>query len=142
MSGSLNKCFLIGHLGQDPEIRVNPSGDKFARFSLATAERWNNAQGERQEKTEWHNIVVNGKLVDVVEKYLHKGQQISIEGKIQYREYVDRDGVKKPATNIRCENLVMLGKVEGGHPQQGGPSKKGNTSDATPHDDYDDDISF
>jgi single-strand DNA-binding protein len=141
MSGSLNKCFLIGHLGQDPEIKVSPSGDKYARFSVATTERWKNAQGEKQEKTEWHNIVVNGKLVDVVEKYLHKGQQVSVEGKIQYREYTDRDGTKKVGTSIRCENLVMLGKPEDGVARQDKPASAAPRS-ASPHDDYDDDIAY
>jgi single-strand DNA-binding protein len=141
MSGSLNKCFLIGHIGQDPEVRVNPSGDKFARFSLATTEKWNNAQGERQERTEWHNITVNGKLVDIVEKYLQKGQQISVEGKIQYKEYTDRDGIKKIATNIRCENLVMLGKVEGGSQRQAKPTSTAASTPAT-RDEYDEDIPF
>lgn len=117
MSGSLNKVMLIGNLGRDPELKVTPSGQALARFSVATTETWKNPQGEKQSKTEWHNIVVWGKQAEVAEKYLRKGRQVLIEGRIQYREYTDQAGVKKTACEIRCDNFVMLGRMEeGGRP--------------------------
>jgi len=114
MSGSLNKVMLIGNLGRDPELKMTPSGQALARFSVATTETWKNPQGEKQSKTEWHNVVVWGKQAEVAEKYLRKGKQVLIEGRIQYREYTDQAGVKKTACDIRCDNFVMLGKMEDG----------------------------
>jgi len=114
MSGSLNKVMLIGNLGRDPELKVTPSGQALARFSVATTETWKNPQGEKQSKTEWHNIVVWGKQAETAEKFLRKGKQVLIEGRIQYREYTDQAGVKKTACEIRCDNFVMLGRLEDG----------------------------
>ena len=113
MSGSLNKVMLIGNLGRDPELKMTPAGQALARFSIATTETWKNPQGEKQSKTEWHNVVVWGKQAEIAEKYLRKGKQVLVEGKIQYREYTDQAGVKKTACDIRCENFVMLGKMDG-----------------------------
>ena len=112
MSGSLNKVLLIGNLGRDPELKSTPSGQSVARFSIATTETWKNQAGEKQSKTEWHNIVVWGKQAEIAEKYLRKGKQIMVEGRIQYREYTTQDGVKKTACDIRCDNFVMLGRME------------------------------
>lgn len=117
MSGSLNKVILIGNLGRDPELKMTPSGQALARFSIATTENWKNPQGEKQSKTEWHNIVVWGKQAEIAEKYLRKGKQVMIEGRIQYREYTDQAGVKKTACDIRCDNFVMLGRMEDGGPR-------------------------
>jgi single-strand DNA-binding protein len=121
MSGSLNKVILIGNLGKDPELKMTPSGQPFARFSLATTETWRSQAGEKQQRTEWHNIVVWGKPAETAEKYLRKGKQIMVEGRIQYRDYTDQSGVKKTYTDIRCDNFVMLGRMEDG-PRQGGGS--------------------
>lgn len=112
MSGSLNKVMLIGNLGRDPELKMTPSGQQVARFSVATTETWRNASGEKQSKTEWHNVVVWGKQAEIAEKFLRKGKQVLVEGRIQYREYTDQAGVKKNATEIRCDNFVMLGKMD------------------------------
>ena len=120
MSGSLNKVLLIGNLGRDPELKTTPSGQNVARFSVATTETWKNQQGEKQSKTEWHNIVVWGKQAEIAEKYLRKGKQVMIEGRIQYREYTGQDGVKKTACDIRCDNFVMLGRMEDGNRDSGG----------------------
>ena len=114
MSGSLNKVLLIGNLGRDPELKSTPSGQSVARFSVATTETWKNQSGEKQTKTEWHNIVVWGKQAEVAEKYLRKGKQVMIEGRIQYRDYTDQAGVKKTFCDIRCDNFVMLGRMEEG----------------------------
>lgn len=120
MSGSMNKVFLIGNLGRDPELKVTPSGQPLARFSLATTENWKTPQGEKQSKTEWHNIVVWGKPAETAEKFLRKGKQVLVEGRIQYREYTDQAGVKKTACEIRCDNFVMLGRMEEGAGQASG----------------------
>lgn len=112
MSGSLNKVILIGNLGRDPELKMTPGGQALARFSLATTETWKNPQGEKQSKTEWHNIVVWGKQAEIAEKFLRKGKQLLVEGRIQYREYTDQAGVKKTAAEIRCDNFVMLGRMD------------------------------
>lgn len=155
MSGSLNKVILIGNLGRDPELKMTPSGQALARFSVATTETWKNPQGEKQSKTEWHNVVVWGKQAEVAEKWLRKGKQVMIEGRIQYREYTDQAGVKKTACDIRCDNFVMLGRMDegggggarGGYstPQQGGsdfddmPAPPPTNSNAGG---FDDDIPF
>jgi single-strand DNA-binding protein len=112
MSGSMNKVILIGNLGRDPELKMTPGGQALARFSVATTETWKNPQGEKQSKTEWHNIVVWGKQAEIAEKFLRKGKQVMIEGRIQYREYTDQAGVKKTACDIRCDNFVMLGRMD------------------------------
>ena len=116
MAASMNKVILIGNLGRDPELKMTPGGQPLARFSVATTEEWKNPQGEKQSRTEWHNIVVWGKLAEVCEKYIRKGQQVYIEGRIQYQEYTDQAGVKKIATTIRADKMLMLGKKDGdGH---------------------------
>ncbi|MBK8793706.1 MAG: single-stranded DNA-binding protein [Holophaga sp.] len=124
MSGSLNKVILIGNLGRDPELKMTPNGQALARFSLATTETWKTPQGEKKEKTEWHRIVVWGKQAEIAEKYLRKGKQIMIEGRIQYGEYTDQAGVKKATCDIRCDNFVMLGKIEDGGGRSGGGSHR------------------
>jgi single-strand DNA-binding protein len=125
MSGSLNKVMLIGNLGKDPELKATPSGQSVARFSVATTETWKNQQGEKQSKTEWHNIVVWGKQAEIAEKYLRKGKQILVEGRIQYREYTDQAGVKKNFCEIRCDNFVMLGRADEGGGREGGARDSG-----------------
>ena len=152
MSGSLNKVMLIGNLGKDPELKMTPSGQALARFSVATTESWKNPQGERQSKTEWHNVVVWGKQAEIAEKFLRKGKQVLIEGRIQYREYTGQDGLKRTACDIRCDNFVMLGKMdEGGRSNFGGgggefddptPPPPGSASGSGGGGGYDDDIPF
>lgn len=119
MSGYLNKVILIGNLGRDPELKMTPGGQALARFSIATTETWKNPQGEKQSKTEWHNVVIWGKQAEIAEKYLRKGAQVMVEGKIQYREYTGQDGVKRTACDIRCDHFVMLGKKEDGQRSSG-----------------------
>ena len=120
MSRSLNKAIIIGNLGSDPEIRTTGNGSKVAQFSVATSRRWTTGAGEQQEKTEWHRIVAWSKLADVAEQYLRKGQQVYIEGEIQYRQYQDKDGVTKYTTEINARELLMLGGREGGGGGGGG----------------------
>jgi len=119
VSRSLNKVMLIGNLGADPEIRTTPGGARVAQFSLATSRQWTNKGGEKQEKTEWHKIVIwNNRetgLVDVVEKYLKKGDRVYVEGRIEYRSYEDKEGQTKYVTELNVRELMMLaGRPDGG----------------------------
>ena len=103
-----NKVTLIGHTGKEVEI-INFENGKLAKVTLATNDFYTNAKGEKIEETQWHNLVVNGKLADVMEKYVTKGKEIAVEGKIQYKTYEDKDGVKRYSTEIRVEELMLLG---------------------------------
>ncbi|HYH79393.1 MAG TPA: single-stranded DNA-binding protein, partial [Longimicrobium sp.] len=106
---------LIGNTGSDPEIRTIPNGARVAQFSVATSRRWNDKNGQQQEKTEWHRVVAWEKLVDVIERYVKKGDRIYVEGEIEYRQYQDKDGVTKYATEIRAREILLLGgKSDGG----------------------------
>lgn len=106
---SVNKVILVGNLGKDPEIRYTPSGRAVARFPLATGEVWNDAEGNRQERTEWHNIVVWGKQAETCSQYLAKGRQVFIEGAIRSRAYDDRDGNRRYITEIIGQRIQFLG---------------------------------
>lgn len=105
----VNRVFLIGRLGRDPEVRHTTSGSAVASFSLATDERWTDADGNRQTRTEWHNIVAWRKLAEICGQYLRKGRLVFIEGRIQTREWDDRDGNKRRTTEIIASNMQMLG---------------------------------
>jgi single-strand DNA-binding protein len=106
---SLNKILLIGHLGKDPEIRYSPDGAAVATFSIATSENFTDKNGTRQERTEWHSVKAFGKLADICKQYLTKGRQVYIEGRIQTREYTDREGIKRRFTEVLANQMIMLG---------------------------------
>ncbi|MDT0605900.1 single-stranded DNA-binding protein [Croceitalea rosinachiae] len=110
MNALKNKVQLIGNLGQDPEIVTMDNGNKLAKFSIATSENYKNAQGEKVEDVQWHNIVAWGKTADIVENYLTKGKQVAVEGKLTHRSYETKEGDKRYITEIRCNELLMLGK--------------------------------
>ncbi|WP_339611968.1 single-stranded DNA-binding protein [uncultured Planktosalinus sp.] len=110
MNALRNKVQLIGRLGQEPEIVNLESGKKLAKFSLATNENYTNAKGEKVENTEWHNIVAWGKTAEIIEKYVNKGQEIAIEGKLTSRSYDDKEGVKRYITEVVCSEMLMLSK--------------------------------
>ncbi len=133
MSG-VNKAILIGRLGSDPEVRYTQSGTPVTTFNIATSENWTDKDGERQEKTEWHRIVAWKKLAEICGEYLVKGKQVYIEGRIQTREWEDRDGNKRWTTEIVAQNMQMLG--DGGRQDQEGGSQE------APGDDGGDDIPF
>lgn len=107
---SLNKVMLIGNVGKDPEVRHLESGAVTASFTLATTERYKDKSGETKDQTEWHNIVCWRALAEVVEKYVRKGTQLYIEGKIRTRSYTDRDGNTRYITEITADSLQMLGR--------------------------------
>ena len=116
---SVNKVILVGNLGRDPETRTFPSGDQVCNATLATTDKWKDKQsGEMREHTEWHRLVFNGRLAEIAAQYLRKGSQVYIEGSIRTRKYNDKDGVEKYATDIRVDQMQMLGSRQG----QGGPS--------------------
>jgi single-strand DNA-binding protein len=116
MSRSLNKVMLIGNVGNDPEVRVIPSGTKVAKVSLATNRSWTDRSGQQQEKTEWHRLNFWDKLADIVEQYVHKGDRLYIEGRIEYSQTEDQGNVRY-FTDIRVTEMVMLGS---GGPGGGG----------------------
>jgi single-strand DNA-binding protein len=104
-----NKVQLIGHLGNAPEIKTTTGGKKMARFNIATNEVYRNAKGDKVKETTWHNIVAWGKVAGIVEKYLNKGSEVAIEGKLISRSYTDKDGIKKYITEVQVNELLMLG---------------------------------
>ena len=110
---SLNKVSLIGYLGNDPESQFLPSGSQVVKFSLATTENWKDKVGEWQKRTEWHNVLAFNKLAELCTEYLKKGALVYVEGKIQYRSWDDKDGVKKYRTEILINTMKMLDKKKG-----------------------------
>ncbi len=114
----VNRVILIGHLGGDPEMRYTSSGTPVTNFSLATNERWNNQDGERQERTEWHKIVTWSKLAEISNQYLTKGQLVFIEGRIQTREWDDKDGNKRRTTEIVASEMRMMSPRSSDGPRQ------------------------
>jgi single-strand DNA-binding protein len=128
MAGSVNKVILVGRLGKDPELRSIPSGTSVAKFSLATDDRFTDKAGEKQERTEWHNIVVWGKLAEICGQYLRKGRLVYIEGSIRTDSWDDKEtGVKKYRTEIIANTMQMLekkGDDEGGGYSGGGGYRK------------------
>jgi single-strand DNA-binding protein len=119
---SVNKVILIGRLGQNPEVRHTPSGQSVANFTLATNESWTDKQGQKQERTEWHRVVVWGKLADLCGQYLSKGRQCFIEGKLQTRQWQDKDGQTKYTTEVLANTVQFLGA----NAQQGAGQGAGN----------------
>lgn len=124
MSRSLNKVQLIGNVGRDPEIRFTKDGSPIANMSIATSDTWKDKQGQKQEKTEWHRIVVFGKLAEIIQKYVNKGDKLFIEGKLQTKKWTDKNGQDRYTTEIVLDGfggqLIMLGSQGRGgqQPQQ------------------------
>ena len=126
---SVNKVILVGNLGKDTELRYTPSGTAVVTFSIATTEKFKDREGNRQEKTEWHNIVAWRQLAEICGKWLKKGSQVYCEGKIQARSYDDRDGVKKYITEIVIHEMKMLGaEPDNGQGSSHGSQQNGNQS--------------
>lgn len=141
MSGSVNKVILVGNLGREAELRYTPGGAAVATLSLATTEVWTDKAGQKQEKTEWHRVILWGKSAESLAEYLTKGKQIYVEGKLQTRQWDDKDGNKRYTTEVKGDRVVLLGG--GGRSE---PSKA--ATDETPARDIhsepltDDDIPF
>ena len=111
---SVNKVILIGNLGRDPETRYTTGGDAVTNLRLATTETWKDKSGEKQEKTEWHSVVLFGRQAEIAGEYLKKGRSVYIEGRLQTRKYTDKEGVEKYATEIVADRMQLLGGREGG----------------------------
>ena len=147
---SLNKVILIGNLGRDPEVRYMPNGEAVCNFSIATSETWNDRQsGQRQERTEWHNITMYRRLAEIAGQYLKKGSQVYIEGRIQSRKYTGKDGIERTAYEIIGNEMKMLGgKAEGSSESANTaeppapPRRQDSAAPAQPVDDIDDDVPF
>jgi len=139
---SLNKVMLIGNLGKDPEVRFTTSGTAVASFSIATSERFKGKSGDWEERTEWHNVVLWGKLAEIAGEYLAKGKTVYIEGRLQTRKWQDRDGKDRYTTEIVGEKMQMLSaKGDGGARNSGGGASPA-TSFEEPAFNPDDDIPF
>ena len=123
--GSVNKVILVGNLGRDAELRYTPGGAAVATINMATTEVWNDKAGQRQEKTEWHRVVLWGKTAESLNEYLTKGKQIYVEGRLQTRQWDDKDGNKRYTTEIRGDRIVLLGGGGGGG-RGGGGSARGS----------------
>jgi len=156
---SVNKVILIGNLGRDPETRYTTGGDAVTNLRIATTETWKDKSGEKQEKTEWHTVVLFGRQAEVAGEYLKKGRPVYIEGRLQTRKYTDKEGVEKYSTEIVADRMQLLGSRDGGGGGGGGdvdfgsgtapgaPAKSsgggGKGGGAKPKtDDFDDDIPF
>ena len=151
MSRSLNKVMLIGNVGNDPEIRALSSGARVAKLSLATNRSWSGRDGQQQEKTEWHRLTFFGRMVDIVEQWVHKGDRLYVEGRLEYSQTQDDQGAVKYWTDIVINEMVMLGSGTGGGggggsfgdggPSQGGGGGASGGSRAPAHE-ADDDLPF
>jgi single-strand DNA-binding protein len=157
---SVNKVILIGNLGRDPETRYTTGGDAVTNLRIATTEAWKDKSGEKQEKTEWHTVVLFGRLAEIAGEYLKKGRPVYIEGRLQTRKYTDKEGVEKYSTEIVADRMQLLGGREGGGgggagdadfsagpATSGAPARSGGGAPkgggAKPKtDDFDDDIPF
>ena len=137
---SVNKVILVGNLGRDPEVRFTAGGKAVARFSVATSEVWNDAEGARQERTEWHNVVVWGKQGETCGQYLQKGRQVYVEGSIRTRQYDDKDGNKRYITEVIAQRVQFLGGR--GDAPRGGVSGSGGEDVPPAPVPEDDDIPF
>lgn len=145
----LNKVILIGRLGRDPETRHMPNGEAVCNFSVATSEAWNDRNGQRVERTEWHNVTMYRRLAEIAGQYLKKGSQVYLEGKIQSRKYQDKNGVERTAYDIIANEMKMLG--DGNSEQQAQsaqaetptpPRRQAPATPAAPAEDIDDDVPF
>jgi single-strand DNA-binding protein len=162
---SVNKVILIGNLGRDPETRYTTGGDAITNLNIATSEQWKDKNGEKQEKTEWHRVVLFGRQAEIAGEYLKKGRSVYIEGRLQTRKYTDKDGVEKYSTEIVGDRMQLLGSREGsggggdadfsggggagrssggggGGGGSGGGAKGGGAPKRSNPDDLDDDIPF
>ncbi|REG18526.1 single-strand DNA-binding protein [Simplicispira sp. 110] len=127
---SVNKVIIVGNLGRDPEIRTFPSGDQVANVTIATTDKWKDKQsGEMREATEWHRVVFNGRLAEIVGQYLRKGSQVYVEGSLRTRKWTDQAGVEKFSTEIRADQMQMLGSRQGMGGQGGGGQQGGGYDD-------------
>ena len=136
---SVNKVIIVGNLGQDPEARFTPQGTAVTNLSLATNEAWKDQNGEMQDRTEWHRVVLYGRPAETAAEYMKKGQMVYVEGRLNTREWEDKNQIKRKTTEIRCDNFTMLGRRSdnqgGGAPSTGAMSTAPSPSTSTDDDD-------
>ena len=137
---SLNKVILIGNLGQDPEARFTPQGTAVTNLSIATNESWKDQSGETQDRTEWHRVVMYGRMAETAAEYMKKGQMVYVEGRLNTREWEDQNQIKRKTTEIRCDNFTMLGRRSDSPADQSQGSM--SQSVPTPNSEVDDDLPF
>ena len=150
MARSLNKVMLIGNVGSDPEIRMTPSGSKVAKLSLATNRSYQDRSGQQQERTDWHRLTFFGKLADIIEQWVNKGDRVYVEGRIEYSQTQDDQGGTRYWTDIVVNEMVMLGAGPGaqgdggfrGGPPAGGEDRGGSAPSPGAISDTDDDLPF
>ena len=137
---SLNKVILIGNLGQDPEARFTPQGTAVTNLSIATNEAWKDQSGETQDRTEWHRVVMYGRMAETAAEYMKKGQMVYVEGRLNTREWEDQNQIKRKTTEIRCDDFTMLGSRSDSPADQ----SQGSMSQPvpTPNSEVDDDLPF
>lgn len=135
---SVNKAIILGHLGQDPETRYTANGDAVCNLSIATSEQWKDKSGEKQERTEWHRIVLFGRLAEVAGEYLSKGSMVYVEGRIVTKKYTDKEGVEKYSTEIAANSLKLLSPSKKGQQER----EKRTEPAKNRQQDLDDDIPF
>jgi single-strand DNA-binding protein len=138
----VNKVILIGNLGRDPEVRYTRDGTPVATLSIATSESWKDQSGERQERTEWHRVVAWSKLAEIAKEYLAKGRQVYIEGRLQTRSWDDRDGNKRYTTEVKADQMVMLGGRGGGDFNRDQPAPPPGPDTEEPFQATDEDVPF
>ena len=155
---SVNKVILMGNLGRDPEVRFMPNGDAVCNFSIATTDSWKDKAGERQEKTEWHNIVMYRRLAEIAGEYLKKGRPVYLEGRLQTRKWQTKEGQDRYTTEVIADSMQMLGGRDGAPAQESQPSSQpeardefdqtpsrnnqSNSSNSSSFDEFEDDIPF
>jgi single-strand DNA-binding protein len=126
---SINKVILIGNLGRDPEVRFMPNGDAVCNFSIATSDTWKDKSGEKQSKTEWHNIVMYRRLAEIAGEYLKKGSSVYLEGSLQTRKWQTKEGQDRTTTEVVAREMTMLGGRDGAPAQESQPSSQSGASD-------------
>ena len=126
---SVNKVILMGKLGRDPEVRFMPNGDAVCNFSIATTDSWKDKTGEKQEKTEWHNIVMYRRLAEIAGEYLKKGRPVYLEGRLQTRKWQTKEGQDRYTTEVIADSMQMLGGRDGAPAQESQPSSKSESRD-------------
>ena len=137
---SLNKVILIGNLGQDPEARFTPQGTAVTNLSIATNESWKDQSGETQDRTEWHRVVMYGRMAETAAEYMKKGQMVYVEGRLNTREWEDQNQIKRKTTEIRCDNFTMLGRTSDAPAGQSQGTM--SPSPSAPDSEADDDLPF
>ena len=137
---SLNKVILIGNLGQDPEARFTPQGTAVTNLSIATNESWKDQSGETQDRTEWHRVVMYGRMAETAAEYMKKGQMVYVEGRLNTREWEDQNQIKRKTTEIRCDNFTMLGRRSDASAVQSQGTM--SPSPSAPDSEVDDDLPF